>query len=687
MLFSYLENITLFLLAILFFIFPLFVTPATIDPYVLPKQAILAAVSLLSLVLFAIKNIVDGSIKIRRTPFDLPIILFTAAVFLSSLFSVHRMDSIISFVPILFAVIIYFMIVNSVKDQRKILFLIVAFIFGGALLSLASILSFLKIYFLPFPFSQNPNFTPLGSLLDQALYQALVLPFAIFLARPVFSSRTPKTIFLSFISIIIAISLFITVYKLFNPQAGAQKTFILPFGTGFQTAFAAISQDTTRTWQGFFLGSGFGTYATDFTRFKQATVNENQELWALTFFRSSSFVLELLATTGILGISSFLFLLIRVIRELRPKTVNAATIPIVSVFIASFILPFSFTIQAALILILALFAVFQGAKNLEKDRFFDVELHLVALRKGLINLATSHQTNKSKVLPMVFSLIILVVIGFVGYHSFRYVTSDITFQKSLVVAATNGQETYRKQTEAISTFPYRDGYYRIYSQTNFALANSLASQTPQGSSPSATTQQTILTLIQQSINSARTATTISPLTSLNWQNLSSIYRGLIGFGQNAENFAIATQQRALLLDPNNPQQYIILGGIYYQLGRWDHAQSQFQIARNLKPDFANAYYNLGHTLRQKNDINSALEQFKIVKRLVANNPDSLKQITEEIKALSSIKEKATAILGTGSKTDTTQKEDLSINQPSTVLPPREPPVKIPPPPTKTEPSQ
>ena len=54
-----------------------------------------------------------------------------------------------------------------------------------------------------------------------------------------------------------------------------QKPTILPYGTGFQTAFAAISQDTGRVVQGFLMGSGIGTFITDFTRFKPEAFNLN----------------------------------------------------------------------------------------------------------------------------------------------------------------------------------------------------------------------------------------------------------------------------------------------------------------------------------------------------------------------------------------------------------------------------
>jgi len=179
-------------------------------------------------------------------------------------------------------------------------------------------------------------------------------------------------------------------------------------------------------------------------------------------------------------------------------------------------------------------------------------------------------------------------------------------------------------------------------------------------SPSAQTQQTIYNLIQQSINAGRAATTISPQTALNWQNLSSIYRSLIGFGKNADSFAVLTNQQAIALDPNNPQEYINLGGIYYQLNLLDKAIEQFQIATNLKPDFANGYYNLAHSYEQKGDLKTALTYLQTVQTLVKNDKTNADKVASEIKDLE---------LGIA-KTNT-------LNQQQGNLPVQNPPVIIP----------
>lgn len=696
---SYIQNISLFLLGILFMAFPVIFTTITTNPIVLPKQVLLGGIVLVLLILQAVKMFAEKSVRIRRTSLDIPVFLLALSAFLSSMFAINKADSLTAFVPYFFAILGFFLIINIVKDKNSLLFLMSSLIIGSVLLSISAVLSFFKIYILPFPGTHIQTFTPLGSLLEQAIY--LVLTFTIsfyYLSRllkfkakkeaNVTSENTAgaslsgqeltKAISFGIASFVILMGIIITVYALFK----LDKPLLLPIETGFQTAFSEISLDSGRIAQGFFLGSGFGTYAVDFSRWKQVSFNQYSDLWNLTFFRSSNFAIELLATTGVLGICAFIFLLIRILKEIRVSPQNKMLVSVIALLLISLLLPLNFTSQTLFFAILGLFAANQGLISKAQNRFFDIELQIVTFRKGLIAMETPHaKSGKSLILPSIIGVIILAIVGVIGFYSIPYVASDLTFQKSLVSAAqNNGSLTYQQQALAISTFPYRDGFYRVFSQTNLALANTLASQQPAGSAPNQATQQNITTLIQQSINAARAAVTTAPQTYLNWQNLSSIYRGLIGFGQNAESFAIATAQQAINLDPNNPQEYITLGGIYYQMGQWDNAQSQFQLAVALKPDYANSHYNLGHALEQKGDLQNALVQYQIVRSLVANDKASLDQIDKEIAVLQ-------GKVQTEDKDSASTNQPLSIDKPQAQLPPQTPPVKIPAPPIATESSK
>jgi tetratricopeptide (TPR) repeat protein len=698
----YLENINIFILGGFLFFLPLFFLSTTTDPFILPKQILLSAAVSLSALLFGVKTIIEGKIKFRATPFDLPVAILAACALASSIFAVNRADALTAFLPFLFVTLLYFVITNTVKQAQALLFIIATLVLGTCFSALIAIFSFLKIYPLPFPYTQATYFNTFGSLLDQAIYFALILPitgyfiYSIFATirskgkstsvfqsdqKPTETNINPTTIAFSIAFFIILAGLCITAYQLITTQI----PLILPLETGFQTAFASISQDTGRIFWGFLFGSGLGTYATDFTRYKSITYNLNQNLWSLPFFRSSTFILELLATTGILGLISFLFLIYKIIKE------RNFFLPIILAVILTLFLPFSFTLLILFYSLLGIFAVIRAHNNPEK--FTEVELYFVTLKRGLLAAhaegesvsQNTAQRKYSKLLPLFFFFITLLLVGFPLYFSIRLFLSDILYNNSLIAYSQHdgGIGAYNLQLSSIKIFPYRDLYYRGLSQTNIAIAKELVVQTG-NSTPSAQTQQQILLRAQEAITAGRTATAIAPLTAFNWNNLSSIYRGLIGFGQNADKFAILTDQQAAALDPNNPQQYIDLGGIYYQLGLYDDAIRQFQIAINLKNDYSNAYYNLGHALEAKGDLQNGLAAYQAVKTLVANDKDNTKKITDEIRILQEkINQQnqhtfpTTATSSAALINDTAKNEPLKINQPNTQLPERKPKVNIP----------
>lgn len=699
---EYFENISVLVIGALLLVFPILFLSSTTDNFILPKEFALCVGVTIVITLFGIKTLVEGKLKIKSSPFDLPVTLFVLVSFLSAFFSANKYDALASFVPLLFIAFLYFSIVNLIREDKQLLCILGALVAGAAISSLISIFSFFKIYPLPMDYTHIQFFTTFGSFLDQAIYVALVLPITGYIAYSLILGKHTRSLrnagsvskrkmqwsmpgfFLGFIVLIIGLA--ITLYTLFT----SQKPVILPFDTGLQTGFAAISQDSTQVLKSFLLGSGIGTYLTDFTRFKTATYNTNPTLWSFTFFRSSNYVLELLATVGVLGLASYIFLLVKILKE------KNYFLPLILAAIASVMLPFSFTLVTLFFILVAIFAVLRI--NANPDKYNEVEFYLVAFKKGLFaavpegEKVTQNTMKKyNKFLPWVFIVFVILVVGIPMYFATRFFLSDLTFQKSLVAASeNNGLQTYNLQTAAIKMFPYRDIYYRGFSQTNLALANALAINQQRSGKADQQTQQNIVTLIQQAINGARSATTIAPLTTFNWNNLSSIYRALIGFGQNADKFTILTSQQAIALDPNNPQQYVELGGVYYQLGSYDDALRQFQTAINMKSDYANAYYNAGHALEAKGDLQGALQEYQTVKRLIANDAANNKKISDEIDALTkkiaeeqnSNKNQEASNTKTATESATTtrepaQQQQLNVNEPNAQLPAHNPKVKIP----------
>lgn len=682
----FIENITLVLISFTLFLLPVFFLINTTDFFVLPKQALIITATILSLILWSVKLILEKKTILISNPFTVPLVIFGVIVLLSAIFSQNRFDSLIQAVPLLCSMVLFFVIANTISNKKGFNMALSSLVAGTVAAALVSILSFFKIYILPYREIQSPVFNTYGSSVQEAIFilPILILSLTLILRKIGFPKVKLAGVFKGdysfFFHLITAVVLFSSVVLfVFQVVTSRQKPIILPYAYGFQTAFASISQDATRFIPSLLFGSGYGTFVADFTRFKVQSFNAENAIWNLSFSFSSSYFLELVATTGILGAASYFFLLFKVLKS-RHKEKNPVFTALILSFALSFLLPFSFVLITELFIILALYVVFL---RLQKDsKVFDFTLSLLSLKRIISddNLTRSEVRQESAFIAYAIFVISLGVCAFLGYFSFRYFMSDMTFAASLKQAANNnGQATYQLQARAIGDFPYRSDYHRIFSQVNLALASSLVAGVKPGEKASPEVEKNVLSLLQQSIASARNSVNLSPLLSLNWQNLGQTYRNLVGVGQNAESFAIASFNQAITLDPYNPQLYIQLGGIYYQLKQYEQAQNQFQIAVNLKRDFANGYYNLGHALEQKGDLENALVSYKIVQQLVKQDAESTKRISEEVKGLETRIGEVAAAPKTQIESNTTQ-TPLNINQPQATFPPQKPPVKISPPP-------
>lgn len=688
----YIENASIAVIAVTLFLLPLVFLTNTTDFFILPKQLLIIGSSLILLSLWALKILFERKIVINNNPLNLTVFLFGLIITISSLLSLNRFDSLIQTVPALFAIVLFYVIVNNVKDKKGFYVVLSSLVLGAAVSAVISVSYYFKIYLLPISGINNQFFTTFGSTVQQAIFLLPIFVFCLFyiiskLGLPKLklssSIKNDYSFFLLLIAaIVVGLGLGLIAYQVI---ALPNKPVILPYIYGFQTAFASISQDAQRFIVSLLFGSGYGTFLVDFTRFKIAGFNLEQSIWNLSFSFSSSYFLELIATSGLLGALSFLGIVVQLIRSRVSK--NPLFAAVIVTFILSFLLPFSF-INVALFFVLL--AIYVSYLNVAQDkRVYDVVLSLVMTKKGMFSFEATPEdevkrNKESIILPGVILLLVVLIVGFFGFYTYKFTLSDLKFTESLRQASlNNGQATYQLQNEAIGEFPYRSDYYRIFSQVNLALANSLSNSVPEGKQPSQELQQNIVALLQQAINSGRNAVIISPQTSLNWQNLAQIYRNLIGVGENAEQFSIASQNQAIALDPYNPQLYIQLGGIYYQLKNWDQAQNQFQIAINLKRDFANAYYNLGHTLEEKGDLENALAAYQIVKQLSQGNNDNLKAINAEISALEEkIGDKKTT---TGDEIQPeTEQTPLTLEGEGSNIPASKNPIKISPPPTDEE---
>lgn len=633
------------------FLLPLFFLPITTEFFELNKLVLLTVAVILGVLAWGLKAAVTGDPGMRRQPFDLPILFIWVATLISTLLSDSQLVSTLgqyarwhpSLISVTALTLLYFLISWNLKREtlQRVM---------GAFIASAGVAI---ILFIPQYFGANPlgkdwstgtNFTPLGSLTALALFlgaiSGLVLHKLLETEEPRQKALLAALLVLFPVTLTLlnnpvgwvagAVSIIVS-FLTSSPERMIRSKFHILTVFAVAAAFAAIvlipplfgktttlnvnlpreiNLDLKTSWsvsatsfrQKPFWGSGPSTFLFDFTRYKPLRFNQTS-FWTLRFDKPLSEYLLTFAEEGLLGILAWLFLIGTLIRTAL-RTNNRRLLPAAVAVLAGYLLTHS-TIVPSFILFLALAT---GGGNGQ------------ALPENL----PERETKGGVIL-----FAILLLLGGLGlYWLPRAYAAEVFHRKSLTNPSR--QQTYDLQAQTVQTFPWHANYHLSLAQTSFLLANDLAGK----ANPTETDQENIRILVAQSISEARAAANLYPLNAGNWESLAQIYRSLIGLAQGAEDWTADSYRRAITLDLFNPLLRISFGGLYYQLGEFEQATEQFRAAVNLKPNYANAHYNLGRTYKELEKKDLAIQELELALRL--SNPqvegyEEAQQILEELK--------------------------------------------------------
>lgn len=378
-----------------------------------------------------------------------------------------------------------------------------------------------------------------------------------------------------------------------------------------------------------FWGTGPSTYAFNFTNYKPVEFNTGK-FWNLRFDSPFNEYFLTLANLGGIGLVALLsvtalfisnaFAIILRSRFQNEQPANEIKTPLAVAGLIFFILLALHVGTLGLwvvgILILAAFMVTQNTGVFsEANRWSSRVFRL-----------SGEETIRVDALPGILLIMMIALVLGAGFFGGKFVLADYHHRLALnAIAQNQGIVAYNELVAAEKLNPYNDVYRTDLAQTNFALANAIAAaKGPTEASPAGsltdTDKQNIQVLLQQSINEGRVATTLSPRSSINWEILGLLYRQIAGVAQNALIFSLDSYGRAIFQDPLNPILRVNVGGVYYAIQSYDMAVRFFSDAINLKPDYANAYYNLSVALKDKGDLAGA--QAIAEKLLTLLNKDS-----------------------------------------------------------------
>lgn len=671
-------------------IIPIFFWNLTSEFYEIPKILIVVTATVLMLVLWGLKFLLTGKLTVIRTPLDLAFLLLIVVFLISTYFSQSYYASIFGQMPRLHGsavsyiiyIIFYFVFVSNIRDlgvAKKIIYLLIA---SGVVLSVLSLLSYLGVNVFLLPFTSALNFTPSGSTFSTNALLILSLPFLLIpiirdeqnesITEATRGTKMPadlatKIIFtvilvlftttivltgsltvyiaaslafiltllvtppvqvnknLPYITLPLVVALFLA-FLSFVPIATSKNVFYqqaqnfpreiqLPFTTSWKVSVSAFRDSP-------FFGTGPATYLGDFTLYKPAEFNSHT-FWNIRFDQGFNEYFHFLATLGAAGLIVLMLLTVLFLSSAFKALGSPESSLSESTAIAGILFFILLALHASTgflwiigIIILGLFML--AHREVTREVNFKSSAHLDLDRSEF----------RFDPFPVLVLLIVLGLTGISLFYTGKYTLADYYHRQALnSVAANNGILTYNQLVKAEQLNPNVDLYRTDLAQTNFALANAIATakgptEASPGGSLTAEDQQNIQQLLSQAIAEGRAAVTLNPVNSANWEILGSIYRQISGVAQNALSFSLDAYGRAIQRDPTNPLTRLTVGGIYYSAQNYDLAIRFFSDAINLKPDYANAYFNLAIALREKNDLNGAAQAAeKTVTLLDPSSPD------------------------------------------------------------------
>ena len=616
--FSRIININMYVLA---FLVPLFFLPFSFEAFEFNKQYLLFILVSLSFFCWLAKMaLVDKELRFKRTPLDLFILGFLAVAILSAVFSVDKTSSLFGFygrftgglIGLLSLVILYFVVTNNLEVKR-ISSLLKTFIWSGltaVLLTYLGIFGVLaKLAFLPMVMKQLVFNSTSASLEGFSVFLAVlttlltglmlfgtdqgksknILQWVLLIASLGLMALVDFTsawlVLLVTLTLFVALSLWKRIFRenvnrlLIPIFLIVVAAVLIPFDV--QTVVAGLPReqvlDQTTSWGiGFdsatsdaksgFLGSGIGTFHYDFAKEKSLSFNQSW-LWQIRFDRAGSYVAEILATMGFLGIllylsviSLFLIMSYFIIQQ------GSGASPLLMVFIALLASQFFYYQNTVLGFLFWLM----------------LALSVVSWQKPMKEKVISFKEFPE--LSLVFSTAVIIIgVAILGtyFYAVKFYLADMNYVKAQM--ATSNAERMINLEQAVRLNPslsqYRATLARAYMSE--VLTEMQKPQQEQDSTK-------IQSLVANSINQARIATDLSKNQVATWETLGVVYREIRSVASGAIDWGIKSFTEAIALEPTNPVLYTELGKLYALTNEDDKAQEQFALAITKKSDYADA---------------------------------------------------------------------------------------------------
>ncbi len=660
-------------LMLLFFGVPVFFTGLTFQGIAFEKQIFFYFCLLVGLVAWVSKGVMTGEMRIRRTPLDIPIVLFWLFSIVATVFSVDRWHSFWGFfgdpsrgfISLTALVLAYFFIMSHFTERRRNLML-GSFLAAGVFVVVWSFLVVMKLRFLPSSWEAMAPLSLIGSMSTLTLFLALLVPLfvtALFLIHRDGSvvARTTRLVLTGILGLALLLDLFLLlalypfvtwavvlaglgfflIYILAQIVRPAETLTWMPMvifvvvlaflmiGNN-QLVRATLPVEVTPnmklSWQivkeslgaNFLTGSGLATYGYDFSLFRPQEFNGNA-LYTLRFYQGTGLIAEAISTIGVIGtilmlVVWFSFLSIGLYLLTMDKAKNkVASLGLWSVavmlFVAGFVSPINATILIVGVLLSALALATLLQESGSEERHW--ELSFRATPKFALALAFVF---------MVVSAGVAFIFVFMGKVFMADVSAGMAARMPASV-----ENSIPKYTKAIQLYPQEGRYYTRIAQEYMAIAN-----VEGGKNADDRDVNQIAFAVREAVAAGLRAKELMPNDVLATEALGLVYENASIFATDALPKAEEMYMRALELEPQNPLFAIKLGQIKRLSadGKQDgaektallsEAKTYFEQAVAKKADLAIAHYNLAVIASRMKDYDSAIRSTTRAIQLAPSN--------------------------------------------------------------------
>jgi len=651
-------------LVALFFGLPIFFTGLSLQGITFEKQIYFYFWILIGIVGWVSKGVILGEMKIRRTPLDIPVLVFLLVYGLATIFSTNRWDSFWGtfgdpsrgFLSVAALSLAYFLIVSHFNRKRLTLML------SGLSVSafLVVVWSFLVIMAIPFLPASVEAYAPLsllGTVTTLALFLSVApiifmtslfalfrdeasglaswrrwiptvllfigLLFDLFLILALYSFISwPVLIgglgfFLIFILaqivrpverwawVPIVVFVIVLAFLMFNSFPLARTNLpveVIPrFSFAFDIAKSAV-QDK------FLLGTGPATYGSVFSLYRPVEYNQNS-LFTLRFDQTPGIFLEALSTIGAIGTIAYLVLILSFVSVgiyllSNDKSRNKLySLGVWSVAVMFFIASFVSAFNGPILLLASLLASLAIVTVLWES----------GMEERYLTLSLKASPKFALALAFVF-MVVSAGVAFLFVFLGKVLVADILAGMASRETSVN-DNAVSLLGRAVSLNP-REGQYLIsLGQAYISLANQEAAK-PEGERDT----NKVANYIKAAVQVTEGAYALAPEDVRTAEAAGLIYENSSLYASDALAKAFDYYKKASDLEPNNPVLLVKLGQVKRSMGDqiqadgadktadYQEAKGYFEQAVQKKADLGIAHYNLAVVLSRLKDYDAAIDE-------------------------------------------------------------------------------